>query len=296
MSNGLLYIVTTLIWGSTWLAIQYQLGSVLPIWSIVYRFILAAVLLLIYCKLTHQTLSFSFKEHKLIALQGIFLFCINYIFFYYGSIYLISGLVAVVAASIIVMNIINSKLLLKKDMVLSVVVGALTGISGVCVVFAGELADLSNVSSTKDLSMGIGLCLIATYSASLGQTISYHNQQYRQLPVLPICAFGMLYGAIFSLMVAVMMGQQPSFDFSFSYISSLIYLSVMGTVAAFGCYLTLLGRIGAERAAYIFVCLPIVSLLLSTWFEEFQWQLPIIIGLGLILLGNYLVLGRRVSA
>ena len=41
----MLFLVPTLIWGSTWLAITFQLGSVAPEVSVCYRFALAAVVL-----------------------------------------------------------------------------------------------------------------------------------------------------------------------------------------------------------------------------------------------------------
>ena len=50
MSNTFLYVVTVLIWGSTWLAIEFQLGVVEPEVSVVYRYVMASAILFIYCK------------------------------------------------------------------------------------------------------------------------------------------------------------------------------------------------------------------------------------------------------
>ena len=38
MSNAFLYVLTVLIWGSTWFAIEFQLGVVAPEVSVVYRY------------------------------------------------------------------------------------------------------------------------------------------------------------------------------------------------------------------------------------------------------------------
>ena len=43
MSNLQLFIVAVSIWGSTWLAITFQLGRVAPEASVFYRFLLASV-------------------------------------------------------------------------------------------------------------------------------------------------------------------------------------------------------------------------------------------------------------
>jgi hypothetical protein len=45
MSNPTLYALTVLIWGSTFFAIEFQLGVVAPEVSLVYRYSAAALLL-----------------------------------------------------------------------------------------------------------------------------------------------------------------------------------------------------------------------------------------------------------
>ena len=75
---------------------------------------------------------------------------------------------------------------------------------------------------------------------------------------------------------------------SFTYLGSLFYLAMFGSVLAFGCYLTLVGRIGAEKSAYTMVLFPIVALGFSTLFEGYQWSVESMIGVTLILVGNVL--------
>ena len=66
-----------------------------------------------------------------------------------------------------------------------------------------------------------------------------------------------------------------------------------GSVFAFGAYLTLLGRIGAERAGYVSVAIPIVAVLISTLFENFQWHILTFAGVALCVVGNVLVLQKK---
>ena len=47
MRIALLYATVVLIWGSTWFAIEFQLGIVAPEVSLVYRYGLAAMLLFV---------------------------------------------------------------------------------------------------------------------------------------------------------------------------------------------------------------------------------------------------------
>ena len=101
MKNFILFSIPALIWGSTWLAIKYQLGVVDPLVSVSYRFLLAAIILFAYCSLTGMNLKYPVKQHFYIALQGLLLFGVNYWLVYLAEIHLESGLVAVLFSTII---------------------------------------------------------------------------------------------------------------------------------------------------------------------------------------------------
>jgi drug/metabolite transporter (DMT)-like permease len=76
----------------------------------------------------------------------------------------------------------------------------------------------------------------------------------------------------------------------------MLYLALFASVIGFGCFLTLVHRIGADRAAYSSVLFPLVALALSTWLEGYRWTPLAAIGVALVLLGNVLVLMRRPSS
>jgi len=296
MLNYLLYTITVLIWGSTWLAIHFQLGNVPPTWSVAYRFAIASALLLLFCLVTGRNLRFSRKEHTAMALQGALLFSLNYILYYVGTMYFASGLVAIIFASIIVMNIINSRIFFGTPLVPKVIIGATIGLLGLTLVFSSQWQQFHiQQQGLSYLISGTLICFLATLVASFGNMTSLYNQRLK-LPIIQSNAFGMLYGTIIVIIIALLLGHKPSFDTSFRYISSLLYLAIVGTVLAFGAYLQLLGKIGPERASYAFVLLPIVALALSANFEGFQWNSLTMGGIVLILLGNGLVLVSKNKA
>jgi drug/metabolite transporter (DMT)-like permease len=288
MYNAFLYLITVLIWGSTWLAIKFQLGVVAPELSIAYRFGLAASILLIFSVLRRLPLRFDLKSHGFFALQGLLLFSLNYILVYLAEGYLTSGLVAIIFSLIIIMNIIFGAILLGNPIRLRVVIGGLVGLLGLTLVFWPELI---SVDLSSGRALGILLAVIATVSASLGNVVSARNQR-NKLPVIQTNAYGMLYGAIFMFVLALFRGAQLQIDLSPDYVLSLLYLAIFGSVIAFGSYLTLLGRIGLDRAAYVTVLFPIIALLLSTLFEDLAWGIPQLFGVLLVLLGNAMVLNK----
>ena len=289
MYNASLYLITVLIWGSTWLAIKYQLGVVSPELSIAYRFGLAASILIIFSLLCRLPMRFDLKAHGFFALQGFFLFSLNYFLVYLAEGYLTSGLVAIIFSLIIITNVIFGALFLRNPVRTKVVIGAFFGLVGLALVFWPELSSF-DISSQKVL--GIGLAFIAMVSASFGNVVSARNQR-NDLPVIQTNAYGMLYGAVFMFLLAIFRGAQLEFDSSASYIISLFYLAIFGSVIAFGSYLTLLGRIGLDRAAYVTVLFPIIALILSTLFEGLQWGTAQMVGVGLVLIGNVVVLSKN---
>jgi drug/metabolite transporter (DMT)-like permease len=283
-----LYLASVLIWGSTWYAIKFQLGVVAPEVSLVYRFALAAVILLVFCALTRRSLKYSLQQHGFIALQGLFLFSSNYLVFYWATGLLTSGIVALMFSTVILMNIINGAIFLRTAVSLRVILGTCFGIAGIASVFWAELGEINN---NADTWQGLWMCLLATWFASIGNIISARNQK-SGIPVIQTNTWGMGYGALVMAIYAAFSGASFNYDPGFGYGVSLIYLAVFGSILAFGSYLTLVGRIGADKAAYTAVLFPVIALGISTIFENYQWSLRAVFGFALVLLGNYIVLTK----
>jgi len=283
--SATLYLAAVLIWGSTWFAIKFQLGTVAPELSILYRFALASLMLLAYCAWRRLTLRFDAAAHGFLALQGLLLFGLNYLVFYWATGLMTSGLIAVIFSTIVLMNIFLSALFFGQRIEPLMVAGALLGVGGIALVFGPELRALGG----GDTWRGVALSLLGTLLASLGNMVSARNQRHG-LPVIQSNAYGMGYGTLVMAAWALFSGASFRYDPAPAYTLSLLYLSLFGSVLAFGSYLTLLGRIGAGRAAYVTVLFPIVALAISTLFEGYRWTPPAIAGLCLVLAGNVLVL------
>ena len=284
----MLYLITVFIWGSTWLGIKFQLGAVDPLASVVYRFALAAALLMLYCILARKPMRFSATQHGFMALQGACLFALNYWLFYVAELYLTSGVVAVTFSTMVFWNILMGRWLLGTPLQPRVLAGASLGIVGIGLVFWPELTAL-NLGDTG--FRGLLLSLAATLLASLGNILSARNQK-NGLPVIQTNAFGMTYGALIMLGVALMLEIPFDFDARPAYVVSLLYLAVFGSIIAFGAYLTLLGKIGADKAAYATLLFPVVALALSTIWEDYVWTPVALVGVCLIIVGNRIALRR----
>lgn len=223
------------------------------------------------------------------ALQGALLFCLNYLLFYIAELHLTSGLAAVIFSTILLMNVINGTLFLRSPIDSKVVIGGTLGLTGIGLVFHPEI---TAVSFDHNSLIAILYCFLATYLASLGNILSARNQRH-SLPVVQSNGFGMLYGAFLMFVLAAATGKKFVLPLTPGYLGSLFYLAVFGSIIAFGCYLTLVGRIGADRAAYATLLFPLVALAISTVLEDYHWTVPAICGTVMILGGNLLMLQRR---
>jgi drug/metabolite transporter (DMT)-like permease len=141
-------------------------------------------------------------------------------------------------------------------------------------------------------SYGIFLGIIATYFASLGNLISAHTSKIK-LEVIPVTGLGMFYGSISLMIYLILMGNSFSFEVSHQYIFSLIYLSIFGSVFGFSLYLTLIKKLGSNDAAYVAIIMPLVALVVSTFFEGLVWDVSLVLGAIMIVLGNVIILKRN---
>ena len=285
MLNLLLYAAAALIWGSTWLGIKLQLTQVPPILSVGYRFCLASLILLIYCLLRNKRLAFSRRDHFFMAVQGFSLFGLGYCMSYLATSYLTSGLVAVAYSTILMWNILNLRLFMGQAIAWRAFWGGVLGLSGICIVF---WHDLSAFAATRGV-IGLSMALVGAYLSSLGNVVGAHHAR-AGVPVTQANAYGMAYGGLLTLAIHFGSGGGLVMDWSPGYLAPMLYLTVFGSVVAFGCYMLLIGRIGAEYAAYVTLVMPIIALLLSTLFEGFFFTANTAIGVVIVLFGNLFIL------
>jgi len=283
--NISLYLLTVLIWGTTWIALKLQLGEVAIAVSIVYRFGLAALVLFAMLLLSGKLQKVNQRGQLICVAQGLCLFCINFMCFLTASQWIPSGLIAVVFSTATLWNALNARIFFKQKVARNVLTGGALGLIGLGCMFWPEL---SGHSASRETLLGLGLALLGTMCFSAGNMLS-SLQQKAGLRPLTTNAYGMLYGAAMLSLYCLISGTPFAFEWNSRYIGSLLYLVIPGSVIGFTAYLTLVGRMGPERAAYCTVLFPVVALNISAIVEGYQWTAPALTGLVLVMLGNVLV-------
>jgi drug/metabolite transporter (DMT)-like permease len=283
--NISLYLLTVLIWGTTWIALKLQLGEVAIPVSIVYRFGLAALILFAMLLIGGKLQKVNRRGQFICLAQGVCLFCVNFMCFYTASRWIPSGLVAVVFSTATLWNALNARIFFKQKVARNVLTGGALGLLGLGCLFWPEL---SGHSASQETFIGLGLALLGTLCFSAGNMLS-SLQQKAGLRPLTTNAYGMLYGAAMLCAYCLISGTPFAFEWNARYIGSLLYLVIPGSVIGFTAYLTLVGRMGPERAAYCTVLFPVVALNVSAYAEGYQWTGPALVGLVLVMVGNVLV-------
>lgn len=281
-----LYATVVLTWGLAWIVIHFQVGVVAPEVSVFWRFLFAGIIMLLIAAIRGDRLSYSLHSHVLFALLGLLMFSLNFLLFYHAAATLPSGLLSIVFSLASFINVWLGALFLKTPVDRRVVGGGLLGTAGMAALFYPQFG---GNAVPQGALIALGLSLAGTLAFCFANIVSARISA-RKYPVFASTGYGMLYGSIGLAIYALARGHTFTVEWTPIYLGGLVYLALVSSVIAFACYLTLLGRIGADRAAYVTVLGPVVALVVSTFVENFQWSLVAALGLVAVLVGNVLVL------
>lgn len=283
------FFLVALIWGSTWLVIKDQIGSVPPSWSVTWRFIAAAIGMAAVAMFRRESLRVSDTTLKVAALLGLLQFVMNFQFVYRAEHHLTSGIVAVVFGLLVVPNSLMAWIFLKQPVTRAFLGGSVVAGAGIVLLL---LHEYRMAPPEGQVLVGIALTTAALFSASSANVLQA-SRMARGIPMIPMLAWALLFGAILDAAFAWIVEGPPQFDFRPGYIFGVLYLGIIGSVLTFPLYFRLLQRLGAGRGAYNGVLVPVVAMLLSTAFEGYRWSVLALAGSALAMLGLVLALRAR---
>jgi drug/metabolite transporter (DMT)-like permease len=231
-------------------------------------------------------LRYGLRDHSIFALLGLLLFSLNYLLYYHAAATLPSGLLSIAFSLASFFNVWLGALFLNAPVDRRVVAGGVLGAIGMAGLFYPQFA---GHAFPRGALIALGMSLAGTLAFCFGNIVSVRMQK-QKIPVFAATGYAMLYGTAGLALYAIANGHTFTIEWTLPYLAGLAYLALIGSVVAFACYLTLLGRIGPDRAAYVAVLGPVVALAVSTVVENFQWTIVAALGLIAVFLGNVLVL------
>jgi drug/metabolite transporter (DMT)-like permease len=286
-ADAALYATLVLVWGTSWIAIHFQLGVVAPVVSLLWRFLLAAAICAGLAVLRGDRMAYGRRQHVRFAAAGVLMFSTNFLLFYFAGAHVTTGLLAVVFALASPINLGLAALFFGRPIELRVLAGAAIGILGVALLYGPEIAGAGFDHAALG---GLALAVGGTLCFCLGNMVSSATQR-DGVPDVPAAAWAMVYGAAWLGLLTLATGAPLAFDPRAGYVLSLLWLAGASSVVAFIAYLALIKRVGPARAGFATVLFPVVALAISSVVEDYHWGLLGLIGVALVAAGNVVVLG-----
>lgn len=283
------FLLTGMIWGSTWWVITDQIDGVAPSWSVAIRFLVATPAIFLVARLMGKSLAIGRAGHLLALAVGIAQFCGNFNFVYRAELHLTSGIVAVMFTLLIVSNAVLGWLLLGQRITRNFVVGTCVAMAGISLLLWHE-AGLNPLGGS--IPLGIFWAVLGILAASIANVVQA-NPTGRSLPMVSLLAWAMLYGTIIDVALAWITAGPPVLPDRTTFWLGIGWLAIAGSVITFPLHYTLVREIGAGRAAYNGIVTVIVAMLLSTLFEDYRWNGLTIAGAVLAVIGLMIALRAR---
>lgn len=287
------FITFTAIWGSTWIVIRDQLGTVPPQWSIAYRFILAGLAMGAVALWKGQGLRLGKGGFAAALVLGVLQFVLNFNGVYLAERHVTSGLVATVFALLLIPNSLLGWAFLGQRPSARFAWGSLAAVAGISLLFLHELRE--NPAHRDAIALGIGLTLAGMVSASAANVFQA-LQRVRRYPLFVLLAWAMLIGGTIDALLALAFTGPPVVEARAGYWLGLLYLALFATVLAFSLYLPVVRKIGPGKAAYSSAMVPIIAMGFSTWLENYRWTPLTVAGACLAIGGMIVALGRSRSS
>jgi drug/metabolite transporter (DMT)-like permease len=281
--------ICTLAWGTTWYVITFQLGSVDPVVSLTYRFALATALLFGWCGLRGVPLRLDFPQHTAACGIGFFTFGIDYTFIYLAEARISSAVVAVMFATLALVNLAVFRVVFRQRAPLRVWVAACLGAAGVAILSWSEIVTAHLDARAR---AGFAMACIAIVSAAFGNVFARRGEA-AGASVAALTCWAMVYGALILALYALAMHRPWLFEPNLRYIASLAYLALVGSVVAFLFYYGLARRRGYAAASYVTALTPVVAMSVSSVFEGKRWSVAALAGFVLVLIGQWMLLRAR---
>jgi len=285
------FIIFTGVWGSTWIVIRDQIGTVPPQWSVTYRFIIAAVAMALVAKWKGHSLKMDRGGLFAALVLGVTQFSINFNSVYMAERFITSGVVATVFALLLIPNSLMAWAFLGQKPNGRFLAAGLVAIAGVGLLFVHELR--TSPMDSRDIAIGLAFTLAGLMGAS-SANVYQAGEEARRHPLLALLAWSMAIGACLDAVLAFAVAGPPVIETRPGYWAGVIYLALFGSVLCFALYFPVVRKIGPGKAAYSSVMVPIIAMSLSTLFEDYRWSALAIAGAVLSLGGMLLALaGRR---
>lgn len=284
----IVWLILCLIWGTTWLFIKVGLEDLPPLSFASIRFIIALIVVGFIIFIKKIPLPQNKSQWKLLAITGILQFSINYSLVFWSELYISSGLAAVLQAMIPVFGLVLAAIYLPEERITWLKITALgIGITGVAIVFIEQL----KVNSFMAFAGSVGIVAGAFTAAYASILIKAKGGSMHPATLV----FGQMLCGILPIIIIALVKEGNPFRYNYSWttIISILYLSILGTVLTFWLYYWLLDKIESTKAMTIALVTPLIAVICGSIFLGEKLLPQTLIGGSLILASVGLIVFRK---
>ena len=291
MKARVVFLILCCIWGSTWLFIKLGLRDLPPITFAAVRFLLASSILFAIIKIRGVALPRGRGDWSLLAKTGVLAFTLNYGLVFWGEQHISSGLAALLQATIPAFGMLIAHAYLPGERLdARKMSGVLLGVAGVGVIFSNQLG----AEGTRALA---GSAAIVVGAASVAWANVLVKARGAKLDPAVLALGQMVCGLVPLACYALAFEGDPlRMRWTALAVVCLLYLALVGSVAAFLLYYWLVRNVDVTKTMLIALVTPLAAVLLGmvTLGEKLSWRT--IAGGALIMSGVALVVLRRTRA
>ena len=274
------------IWGSTWSFIKLGLRDLPPLTFVSLRFAIAIIVLLFIAHFRRARWPRTRDEWRLLATTGVLAFTVNYGLIFWGEQYISSGLAALLQATIPLFGLLIAHKYLPNEPLTSLRLGGvMVGLFGVGVIFSNqlEIGDVWSIWGAVGIIVG---ALSAAYSNVLVKA------RGADLDLAVLVAGQMFCGLVPMLILSfVKEGAPVNLRWTPTAVVSVLYLALVGSVAAFLLFYWLVRHMDVTNTQLIALVTPVVAVVIGVVFldEVLTWRialggLGIFTGIGMVIL------------
>jgi drug/metabolite transporter (DMT)-like permease len=282
------FLLLTLIWGTTWAAIRIGLEGIPPFTGVALRFAIAAMLLLIVGRMMRVRFGRERGEIALWIVNGLLAFCASYGIVYWAEQWVPSGLAAVLFATYPLIVAILAHFAIPGERLNPVsVAGILLGFAGVAVIFSEDFEKLGGEMVALASLVMLGSPLVAAIASVAIKKWGAGIHPF-SLTAVPMLMTAVIMGAL----AAVFERGRPLI-FDRTSVGALLYLAVFGSAVTFSLYYWLLSHISVTRVSLIAYTIPLVAVAVGAGFLNEPITARTLAGSLLVVLGVALAVRSR---
>ncbi|MBV9925213.1 MAG: EamA family transporter [Acidobacteria bacterium] len=287
MKVRVVFLLLCCIWGSTWMFIKLGLRDLPPLSFAAARFLLATLILWGIVAARRARLPRG-REWLLLAQTGVLSFALNYGLLFWGEQHISSGLAALLQATIPVFGMLLAHQYLPGERLNArKLAGALLGVGGVGVIFSHQLGDRGSSALWGSAAVVAGAAFAAWSNVLV-------KAKGLKLDASVLSAGQMACGFLALAAAALTFEGNPSkLHWTPLAVVCLIYLTLVGSVAAFLLFYWLVRHVDVTKTMLIALVTPLAAVLLGfvALGEQLSWRT--LVGGAVIMSGVALVVLRR---